>query len=85
MSDKAARLGDAHSRGGTIVEASPDVYVNGKRVARVGDAIICPFHGRNKIMSGSSKVFANSKAVAHVGSKCECGATIIQGSEDFFV
>lgn len=74
----------------TIEEGSPDVFCNGKEVARLGDS--CgqhqspepqPPHPR-KISSGSPTVFANSKKVAMLFSAVDCGGMIIQGSPDTY-
>lgn len=78
-----ARLGDAGSHGGTIITASPDVFVNDKPVARVGDLYACPDHGVNPIVTGSPDIAVNDKAAAVVNiSKTACGATITEGSSD---
>lgn len=79
---KTARLGDPGSHGGTIVTGSPDVILNGKNVARVGDTYACPIHGPNPIVEGSPDDFVNGKKVARVGDATECGAVITDGSPD---
>ncbi len=78
----AARLGDTTNHGGVIITASPDVYVDGIKIARVGDSHSCPIsgHGVTSIVTGSSKSFANNKKVARVGDSVGCGAIIITGS-----
>lgn len=77
---KLIRLGDAGSHGGTVTTASPDVFANGARVARVGDTYSCPIHGANAIATGSSNVTVNGLAVARVGDTTACGATLLGGA-----
>lgn len=81
---KVARLGDPGSHGGVIVTASPDVYANGIKVARIGDTYACPIHGPNPIVEGSPDVYANDRKVARVGDATACGAVISDGSPDTF-
>lgn len=75
-----ARLGDAISHGGTIVQGSPNFFCDGRPVARLGDTVICALHGPQKIVSASGKVFANNRGVARIGDSISCGATIVTGS-----
>jgi len=71
-------LGDTSTHGGTVITASPDVYANGRRVARVGDLLDCgnSHHGTNKIKTGSDDVYANGKKVARYDDETECGAKL---------
>ena len=69
---------------GEIVQGSSDVFVNGKKVARVGDEGITSFGNTFTIASGSSSASANGKQVARVGDPttgCLDG-TIVEGSPD---
>lgn len=77
---KQAFLGSKHSHGGTIITASPNVTVNGKPVARKGDAANCPIHGTVTIVGGSLKVTANGRGRARIGDALSCGAVIVDGS-----
>lgn len=79
-----ARLGDTSTHGGAIASASPNVYCNGIRVARLGDSFICPIHGPQSITSASSTVFVNGIGVARIGDSISCGATISSGSSDTY-
>lgn len=81
---KLIRVGDPGSHGGAVATGSPNVYCNGRRVARVGDTYACPIHGPNPIVSGSPDTFANGQAVARVGDATACGATLTDGSPDTF-
>lgn len=90
MSKKAATIGDL----GTdhdgfpptpIIEGSPDIIIDNKPAARVGDKLAphakpgSPPHDR-AISTGSSTVFFNGKPAAITGSEIGCGGVIIGGS-----
>lgn len=81
---RVVRIGDPGSHGGVVVTGSPDVYVNGLKVARVGDIYACPIHGANPIVSGSPDTYANDSNVARVGDTTACGATLVDGSPDTY-
>ena len=51
----------------------------GSPIARVGDKHVCPQHGPNVIVSGSSQIL-DGMPMATVGSACACGGTIVSGS-----
>lgn len=71
------------------IEGSPNVYVNGKPVLRVGDKYAPHTCGDSKhdgaCSSGSSSVFCNGKPVARVGDDVSCGAAVAMGSPNVFV
>ena len=87
-----ARQGDAgavHCSGYTIAAGSPDVFVDGRPVARDGDSSTvhqkpsgkkCVPHV-SKIIARSSSVFVNGKPIATVGDRLSECTQIIQGSE----
>ena len=86
------RLGDMASGHGCwpehpSIEASPNVFVNGIPVVRVGDAYqphTCETtHGGN-LAAGSSSVFVNGMAIGRVGDPVSCGSTVIEGSPNVF-
>ncbi len=81
---KVARLGDAISHGGTIASGSPNTFVNGLPLARVGDLVLCDIHAEQAIVSGSPDVFCNESPVARLGDAVSCGAVIIEGSPNVF-
>lgn len=69
---------------------SEDVFVNGKRVVRQGDARVphlCPaipeIHGATYIDSRS--VYVNGRPVQVIGSPLDCGDTAAEGSPDVWV
>jgi len=91
----AARKGDAgvvHCSGYVIAEGSPDVFVNGKPVARKGDQSTshlrpgspCPSHVA-PIEGSSSTVFVNGRGLARVGDGLTACTSIAQGSPDVVV
>ena len=81
----AARIDDEISHGGNITEGSPDVKVNSRKVARLGDSVECLQHGPQTITSASENVKANNKGVARLGDSISCGATISTASNDMKV
>ena len=91
-----ARQGDAgvvHCGGYTIATGSPDVFINNKPVARVGDVSTVHLQPGGKhcvphtstITVGSGTVFVNNQPVAYVGSALSACTTIASGSPDVFV
>lgn len=76
----------------TILAGSPNVFVNGIPVARVGDDLAahtissgdkCIPHLGQKVNAGSSRVFANKRGIARVTDSADLG-TIAIGSQDVF-
>jgi len=69
------KTGKKHPGGpvsGTIKSGSPNVFVNGKPAARVGDTVYetCSCrNGNGKISQGSSTVFVNGKPKARLSDK----------------
>ncbi|MCX7132118.1 type VI secretion system PAAR protein [Aeromonas sp.] len=65
-----------------VIEASPDVFMDGKPVARQGDAIAA--HGKSgeeahprTITGGVSTVLVNGRPIAVTGSAVDCGGIVI--------
>ncbi len=92
---KAARLGDVGSGHGCfpptpIIKGSPDVFINHRPAARLGDAVLlhgcgnCPPHGRS-ISAGSDNVFINNKKATRVGDSIDCGGSVSTGSGNVFI
>ncbi len=78
-----ARLGDTSNHGGFIITVyATSTFVNGIKVARIGDLHFCPIrgHGITPIITGSSTFNCEGIPTALVGSICGCGASIITGS-----
>lgn len=72
------------------ITGSPDVYVDGKPVVRVGDAYKphkCKKHAKHPRAqaSGSGTVFVNGKPVARIGDGINCGGAAAAGSPTVFV
>lgn len=89
---KAARLGDIGGGHGCfpptpIIVGSPDVLINFRPAARLGDAVLlhacgnCPPHPRS-ISAGSGNVLINNKKAARVDDAINCGGSISTGSGD---
>lgn len=79
-----ARLDDEISHGGNITSASPNTFVNGRKVARLNDTVLCRIHGEQTIISASKTVIVNGRGVARIGDNISCGATITTGSLNTF-
>ncbi|MCT8350040.1 PAAR domain-containing protein, partial [Photorhabdus temperata] len=72
-----AAIGQYGENKGTIIEGSPNVFFEGKPVARVGDNIVCSDHpGTVVIAEGAKTVFANGKPIARLGHRTTCDANI---------
>lgn len=100
MGKPVTRVGDKTTGHGpykprAAVEGSPNVFVNGIAVNRVGDKWAPhgsspayngdphPGEGSHTTSAGSGTVFANGKAVARIGDPVE-GDTIAAGSSNVF-
>ncbi|WP_369311856.1 PAAR domain-containing protein [Providencia rettgeri] len=78
-------IGDSdtgHGRHGPtqVITGSSTVKVDGKAVARQGDAL-APHGGHPRtIVGGSSRVFIDGKAAARMGDAVSCGGVLIGNS-----
>jgi uncharacterized Zn-binding protein involved in type VI secretion len=71
---------------------SPNVFVNGKPLMRVGDSYQAhgcsscpePSHGR-ALAKGSSTVFINGQPAGRIGDAIDCGGKAAQGSPNVFI
>jgi uncharacterized Zn-binding protein involved in type VI secretion len=90
----AVRLGDNCSGHGCFpprpcIEASENVFVNGRGWHRLGDGwashgcAACQPHG-GSAASGSSTVFVNGLPACRIGDAVSCGSTMAEGSSDVF-
>ncbi len=72
---------------GTITTASPNVFINSRKAARVEKSIgACDkYPGPVQIAEGSTNVFINSVAAARKGDKLTCGASISSGSDNVII
>ncbi|WP_211284531.1 PAAR domain-containing protein, partial [Xenorhabdus mauleonii] len=71
-----AAIGQYGSNKGTIAKGSPDVFFEGKPVARVGDPVVCSDHPPGVIAEGAKTVFANGQGIARLGHRTTCDANI---------
>ncbi|WP_275374626.1 RHS repeat-associated core domain-containing protein [Xenorhabdus bovienii] len=71
-----AALGQYGSNKGTIVKGSPNVFFEGKPVARIGDPVMCSDHPPGVVAEGAKTVFANGKGIARLGHRTSCDANI---------
>lgn len=78
----AARVGDPHRcpvhDGGEIKEGSPDVMVDFRPLARVGDAAACA-GGDDEIVDGAPDVLINHRPAARIGDPTARGGKIASG------
>lgn len=90
MAQPAARIGDMHScpvvsgetphTGGPIGPmGSPDVFIEGRAAARLGDLAACQ-GPPDQITRGSQTVFINGKSAARQGDGTAHGGSIVQGA-----
>lgn len=87
LNDSSTSHGDFPSS--KAVSGSPNVFINGKPVIRVGDPFEehCDSDGichNGKASSGSSKVFANGKPICRIGDSIDCGSIMNGGSSNVF-
>ncbi|WP_353959914.1 PAAR domain-containing protein [Aquisalimonas lutea] len=70
--------------------ASPDVFINGLSVVRLGDALVphgcstCSSHPR-KVAEGAATVLINGRPASRVGDAVDCGGELATGSPDVFI
>lgn len=73
-----------------LVEASPDVIINGMGAGRVGDhyashgCIVHPGHS-DVIASGSATVFINGRPAARTGDAVSIGGAVRDGSPNVII
>lgn len=72
-------------------QGSPNVFINGRPVHRVGDHWqdhTCPSIPNThdgQLADGSSTVFCNGRKVGRVGDPVDCGSHVATGSSNVFV
>ncbi|WP_319927908.1 PAAR domain-containing protein, partial [Xenorhabdus littoralis] len=71
-----AAIGQYGSNKGDIAKGSPNVFFEGKPVAREGDPVVCSDHPPGAIAEGAKTVFANGKRIARLGHRTTCDANI---------
>lgn len=73
-------VGATTNHGGTVLQGSSILTVNGVPVACIGDKVTCPIQGHGgitTIVSGDQTLVINGKAVARQGDKTACGAVLM--------
>lgn len=73
-----ARLGDATSHGGVIIEAALSLTDEGIRVALDGHLVVCPKCGGKYPIIASGRRRHEGLRIAHVGDITMCGATLLR-------
>lgn len=70
------------------IDGSPNVFINGIPVHRVGDHWQTHTDGNSShggvTIGGSSSIFCNGKAVARTGDAIDCGSFCDKGSANVF-
>lgn len=85
MNKNVILLGDKTNHGGTVITATSDIIINGKKAAKVGDKVNCPQqgHGINAIIEGSPHLSCQGTPIAVDGCHTECGCYLISSITDF--
>lgn len=79
-------VGDTTSHGGKVIEGSTGSTVDGKPIARVGDAVTCPMKGHGgvtKIVTGDTTCLIDGKPAARDGDLTACGAKLMAALQTF--
>lgn len=77
MARKLIVVGDPTDHHGTVLTGSPMHRIGGKAIARLGDEVDCPSHGKNPIVEGESSLTIDGVPVALEGHKTKCGCVLI--------
>ncbi|MBT0719527.1 PAAR domain-containing protein [Rosenbergiella epipactidis] len=82
-----ARMGDATSHGGTVLNGLATVRCAGLPIALAATSVTsCALlHVASPITTGSTAVFATGIPVARVGDITGCGAQIVSGAANVFI
>lgn len=78
---------DVDVAGGVLIQGSGDVFVNGRSMVRLNDAVSGHGTGNHRspvMVEGSSSVFCNGKPVCRAGHRASCGHPAT-GSSDVFI
>lgn len=72
-------VGDLCTHNAKIITGSSTRNVNGQPVARLGDSVLCPLHGRQPItIIQGSMPLTDGRLTACEGSVAKCGAVILK-------
>lgn len=67
---------DIDTAGGVLLQGSSNVFVNGRSMVRIGDAVqghSPGVHSNPVMVQGSSSVFCNRTPVCRAGHQASCG------------
>jgi len=71
--------------GGLLSTGSPNVFINGASVVRIGDTVNQHGdHSTSAMITGSSKVFVNGVGICRAGDMASCGDYGTGGSPNTF-
>ena len=88
----AVRLGDICTGHGCFpprpnIQASGDVFINGRGAHRQGDewdSHCCGSCHGGRLAAGSSSVFVNGRPLGRIGDPVDCGSAVATGSPNVF-
>lgn len=72
-------LRDKTTHGGVVITASENTFTDDRRVARIGDLVLCPIqgHGVNPIVTASPYVEIDGRRVARHHDLTACGSLLL--------
>ncbi|MER5081476.1 PAAR domain-containing protein [Providencia stuartii] len=85
MTKNIILLSDKTSHGGSVITATSDIIIDGKRAAKICDLVSYPKkgHGTNAIIEGATELTCKGIPVVVDRSKTECGCYLIASITDF--
>ncbi len=69
--------GDATTHGGKVIKASGSFTIDGRRVARIGDVVLCPVHGVNSVIEGDGATLDEGIPLVLHGHHSRCGCAVV--------
>ncbi|MDR2871941.1 MAG: PAAR domain-containing protein [Xanthomonadaceae bacterium] len=82
IASAASTAGQYGDNKGHILSGSPDVFFEGRPVARVGDPVLCSDHPGSPppvLAEGAKTVFVNSRNLVRIGHRTTCDGNINDG------
>ncbi|SEA73011.1 PAAR domain-containing protein [Bizionia paragorgiae] len=70
--------------GGPVIQGSPNVFINGKSVARMGDMCTC-VGPPDVIATGNATVLINGIPIATVGDMTAHGGVLVSGENNVII
>jgi RHS repeat-associated protein len=80
-----ATIGQFGAASGSIVEASTNVFFEGRGVARAQDKVACDKHGAQMLAEGCKTVAANGRPIVRLGHRTTCDANVNEHVKTIFV